>query len=90
MRIAVDIDDQLLAEAQELATSGLRSLDDVINDALRFALGDPAQRSPSARRMVLPVDGDSGLLPGIDLEDRQAMADAMGDGGPVHQPVDPD
>ena len=33
----------------------------------------------ATRRVELPTDGGSGLQPGVDLEDREAMAELLGD-----------
>jgi hypothetical protein len=34
--------------------------------------------------VVLPVGGGSGLQPGIDLEDKESLAEALGDNLPFH------
>ena len=75
----MDIDDHLLAEAKVIAARGHRSLGDVINDALRYALVERAEGTRAGHRVVLPMDGGSGLQPGIDLEDEGSLATALGD-----------
>jgi plasmid stability protein len=79
MRTTVNIDDHLLAEAKVEAVRTHRSLGDVIDDALRAMLRRQQQVGETARRVVLPTDGGSGLRPGVDLEDKEALADLLGD-----------
>lgn len=68
----MNIDDDLLVEARALAARSRRSLGDVVDDALRVLL---ARRTSEETTVVrLPVYGGSGLQPGVDLEDREAMA----------------
>ncbi|MDQ3782572.1 MAG: DUF2191 domain-containing protein [Actinomycetota bacterium] len=80
MRTTVTIDDHLLAEAKAVAARTRRNLGDIIDDALRNHL------TPSHRRDWDPVDiptyGGSGLQPGIDLEDREGLAEVLGDNRP--------
>lgn len=72
MRTTVNLDEQLLVSAKELAARSQRSLSDVVNDALRTLLAD---RPLGARAAVrLPTFGGSGLQPGVDLEDKDALA----------------
>lgn len=76
MRTTIDVDMHLLAEAKQRAALHRRSLSDVVNDALRLAFADtPAQRTRT--RIHLPVDGGSGLRPGVDLEDRHAILELL-------------
>lgn len=73
----MSIDDQLLAEARQRAVAEHRSLGDVVDDSLRalFARRPPADRP----RTVLPKDGDPAARPLIDIDDREALAEALGD-----------
>ncbi len=77
MRTTVNIDDHLLAEAKVLAVKTSRSLGAVIDDALRAML----RRSSDADRQEfrLPTHGAGGLQPGVDLEDKEALAELLGD-----------
>ncbi len=77
VRTTVNIDDELLRQARELAARSRRSLGDVVDDALRVFLNrvQPAGRE----RVRLPVYGGSGLQPGVDLEDKAALAELLGD-----------
>lgn len=81
MRTTVNIDENLLAEAKAVAARTRRTLGDVVDDALRAVLVDRAAPRQRAR-VVLPTDGGSGLQPGVDLEDKEAMAELLGDNRP--------
>jgi hypothetical protein len=75
MRTTINLDDDLLAEAKQVATRTGRSLTDVVEDALRESLH---RRHRTARRAVeLPVFGEDGLQPGVDLDDSAALLDLM-------------
>lgn len=79
MRTTVTIDDDLLAGAKALALETRRSLGDVLDDALRLLM---TRRDDCANAEVeLPVFGGSGLRPGVDLEDKDALAELL-DGEP--------
>ena len=78
MRTTVNIDEQLLVRAKQTAAGSHRSLSDVGNDALRLLLAEGPPRPP--RRVELPVFGGSGLRPGVDLEDKDALAELLDDG----------
>ena len=78
MRTTVNIDDHLLAEAKILAARTSRSLGSVMEDALRAMLRcDAEERGRSEFR--LPTHGSGGLQPGVDLQDKEALAELMGD-----------
>jgi len=75
MRTTINIDDALLAEAKQVAARTGRSLTDVVEDALRESLH---RRHRTARQAVkLPVFGEDGLQPGVDLDDSAALLDLM-------------
>ena len=75
MRTTINIDDALLAEAKQVAARTGRSLTDVVEDALRESLH---RRHRTARRAVeLPMFGEEGLQPGVDLDDSAALLDLM-------------
>lgn len=85
VRTTVNIDDHLLVEAKQVAVRTGRSLGDVADDALRFLL---ARHDENLReRVVLPTDGGSGLRPGVDLNDKEAMAELLGDNLPPVTPI---
>ena len=76
MRTTIKIDDQLLAEAKARATASGRTLNAVVEDALREAL---ARRPVPGRRRkpALPTLRGGQLLPGVDLDDSAALLDLM-------------
>jgi len=75
MRTTINIDDALLSQAKQVAARTGRSLTDVVEDALRESLH---RRHRTARRAVeLPVFGEDGLQPGVDLDDSAALLDLM-------------
>jgi hypothetical protein len=83
MRTTVNIDSHLLAEAKIEAARTHRSLGAVIDDALRVLLVEHASHI-ERESFSLPTDGRSGLRPGIDLEDKEQLADLLGDNLPNH------
>lgn len=71
----MNIEEELLVQAKQVAARSHRSLGEVINDALRLLL---AERAPEGRHSVrLPTFGGSGLQPGVDLEDKDALAELL-------------
>jgi len=69
----VTISDDLLAKAKALAVQTGRSLGEVVDDGLRLLFGrlDQARtRGP----VEIPTFGGRGLQPGVDLEDKDALA----------------
>ncbi len=80
MRTTVTIDDALLAEARQLALTTGRTLGAVVDDALRVLLHERA--ADPAKPVDLPAYGGSGLRPGVDLEDKDALAALLDDEGP--------
>ncbi len=78
MRTTVNIDDQLLAEAKVLAARTSRSLGSVLEDALRAMLRRE-EDTGAHREFRLPTHGAGGLQVGVDLHDKEALAELMGD-----------
>ena len=77
MRTTVKIDDRLLAEAKTIAASSGKTLNAVIEDALR---ADLARRRGSRRdgaEIELPTFKGSHPVPGVDLDDSAALLDRM-------------
>ena len=67
MRTTINLDDDLLAEAKQVAARTGRTLAAVVEDALRESLH---RRHQTARRAVeLPTFGEGGVRPGVDLDD---------------------
>ena len=79
MRTTVTIDDDLLRQAKSVAARTGRNLGDVVDDGLRALL---VERPKSAGcRVTLPTFGGSGLQPGVDLEDKDALAALLDEPG---------
>ena len=83
MRTTVNIDSHLLAEAKSVAARTHRPLGSVIDDALRVLLVERAEIA-GQEDFFLPTDGRSGLRPGVDLEDKEHLAELLGDNLPNH------
>lgn len=77
MRTTVNIADDLLAEAKVLAARTHTSLGSVVEDALRVLLSQRRDAGPA--EWTFPTDGGGGLQPGVNLEDKEAMAELLGD-----------
>jgi len=72
MRTTLTLDDDLPARLEEQARRERRTLRDVVNDALRRALDAPRpDRAPPLH--------DAGLLPGIDPDRLNQLADELED-----------
>jgi hypothetical protein len=75
MRTTVKIDDQLLAEVKAQAARSGRTLNEVVEDALRESL---ARRDRSVREAAVELPTFSGRpRPGVDLDDTSALLDLM-------------
>lgn len=78
MRTTVDIDANLLAEAKVLAARTSRPLGAIVDDALRALLrrrGEEASRT----EFELPTHGSGGVQAGVDPEDKDSLAELLGD-----------
>jgi hypothetical protein len=77
MRTTLDIDDDLLRRAKELAASTNRPLHGVIEDALRESLARNQKGKPR-RRVRLPVSSQrAGLRPDVNLDCSGDLLDQM-------------
>ena len=76
MRTTIKIDDELLAEAKARAAASGRTLNAVVEDALREVLARRPSRG-RARRAALPTFSGGRLLPGVDLDDSAALLSLM-------------
>jgi len=75
MRTTVSIPDDLLVEAKTWATVSGRTLNEVVEDALRAAL---ARRTAAVDEPAdLPVFGGGRLMAGVDLDDSAALLELM-------------
>ena len=76
MRTTVKIDDQLLADAKAQAARSGRTLNEVVEDALRESLGR-RDRAGREAPIELPTFSGGQLQPGVDLDDTSALVDLM-------------
>jgi hypothetical protein len=76
MRTTIVLPDDLAESAKRLALDRGTTFTAVVADALRAAL---ASRSPEHEQSSdpLPTYGDSGLRPGVDLDDSAALRDLL-------------
>jgi hypothetical protein len=76
MRTTVDIDEHLLAEAKVLAARQHRTLGQVIDDSLRSTLSPVT--GPSRPVRLTTYGGREGV-PLVDILDKEALAEVLGD-----------
>ncbi|MEE3259762.1 MAG: YlcI/YnfO family protein [Candidatus Latescibacterota bacterium] len=76
MRTTIRLDDDLLSQAKALAAAQRRSLNSVIEDALREAL-QRQQKLGRTKRIRLKTMKGNGLQPGVDLDDTSALLELM-------------
>jgi Arc/MetJ family transcription regulator len=75
MRTTIKIDDRLLAEVKAQAARSRRTLNEVVEDALRESL---ARHDRSVREAIVELPTFSGRLqPGVDLDDTSSLLDLM-------------
>ena len=77
MRITLTIEDHLHQELMKLASSTGRTLNAVVEDALR----ESVLRRHHSRKMELPTSSGLGLQPDVDLDDFSSLLDRMGGRG---------
>jgi hypothetical protein len=77
MRTTITLDEGLLRRAKERAASQGKTLSDVISDSLQVLLAEQPQ---PRQKITLPTFGGSGFQPGVDLEDKEALAVLLEDG----------
>jgi hypothetical protein len=75
MRTTINFDDDLLAEAKQIAARTGRTLTAVVEDALRESLHRRHRTSLPA--VELPTFGEGGVQPGVDLDDSAALLELM-------------
>jgi hypothetical protein len=76
VRTTIKIDDTLLAEAKTRAADSGRTLNTVVEDALRESFARRAVADPTARP-ELPVFRGARLVPGVDLDDGAVLLEQM-------------
>jgi Arc/MetJ family transcription regulator len=79
MRTTVRLDEDLLSRAKQVAAATGRTLNAVIEDALRQALASSAQADGQQPPNLTTFRGD-GLQPGVDLDDSAALLEVMESG----------
>jgi hypothetical protein len=84
MRTTLTIDDHLLAEAKAVAARTHRTIGSVFEDALRQMLARADGPRSTTGAVRLPSDGGSGLQPGVDLENKEQIAELLGDNALRH------
>jgi len=77
MRTTVRLEDALLDQAKREAAKRHETLTALIEQGLRLVLAQSRPSREKRRRVVLPVSGQGGLQPGIDLSDSAALLDVM-------------
>ncbi len=75
MRTTLAVDDNLLVAAKRRARSRGQTLGQVVEDALRRELAEPAVREPPVEVPVFR--GGGGPLPGVDLTSNRAVREAL-------------
>lgn len=76
MRTTIRLDDDLLAEAREIAAESRKNLSTFIEDALRAAIAR-ARDAPARGPLDLPTFGEGGLQPDVDLDRSIALLDPV-------------
>jgi plasmid stability protein len=76
MRTTIRLDDDLLRRAKQRALDSGRTLNAVIEDALRASL-DAREVDLPVSKAHLPTFRGSGLQPGVDLDDMASVYDIM-------------
>lgn len=83
MRTTVSIDDDLLETARQRATSRGKTLNQLLEDALRRELA--ATEQAAARPPVPVFRAGTGPRPGIDLTSNRALHEVLDEGLPVSE-----
>lgn len=84
MRTTVNIEEELLARAKVLAVRANRPMGSVLEEALRKYLQEYESRVPEQSPELPVFTADTpGLRPGVDLDDKEQVADLLGDNARV-------
>lgn len=75
MRTTIEIPDQLLAQAKQLAAERHLPLTRLFEDSLRLYLGEQRPRQAQAKPAPLPLLRDPVPVAGIDLDDTSRLWD---------------
>ncbi|MBW3644199.1 MAG: type II toxin-antitoxin system VapB family antitoxin [Actinobacteria bacterium] len=82
MRTTLNLDDELVRRAREVAARTGSTLTRLIEDALRQSLG--RRESVAVEPLDLPTVGGRGLQPGVDLDDSASLLELMERGDASH------
>ena len=77
MRTTVRLKDDLLKQAKRRAAKTHRSFTAFLEDAIRASLAPRASEKSSRKKVILPVSGKGGTLPGIQMDDSASLHDVM-------------
>jgi hypothetical protein len=75
MKTTIELDDELVRQAEAAAAASGQSLSELIGAALRLELGREAD--PTRRPVVLPSFKGDGLKPGVDLDRSAELREIM-------------
>jgi len=81
MRVTILIDDDLLRRAKALAFQSGKTLDAVVDDALRQEIDRTNQEADAQGRLL--VYGGVGLANGVDLDSSAQLLETMDDDEPL-------
>jgi Arc/MetJ family transcription regulator len=84
MRTTIRLDDALLRRAKAAASASGKSLNALIEDAVRAALA-PRRAGARVSETELPTYDGGSLQPGVDLDDSAALLDLMEGGSEPHR-----
>lgn len=76
MTTTIQLEDKLLEEAQAFAARTGKSLNELVEEALRRALANRPQEA-SRSSVTLKTHGSGGLQPGVDLSNTAALLDLL-------------
>lgn len=76
MRTTVNLPEDVLDDMKAVAAERRQPLGAVMETALRSYL---ASRGATSQRFLLPTFGGGGLMPGVDLEDKERLAEILDD-----------
>jgi Ribbon-helix-helix protein, copG family len=79
VRTTVTINDDLLREVKALAAREDRTVGSVLEDAIRQLLDQSASKTPHGFALPTSEPRGPGLRPGVDLMDKEGLAELLGD-----------
>jgi len=79
MKVTLDIEDSLLANAEALAARQRTSLTRLIEEGLQLRLRSPHVANKSAKRKIPVLKGRGGLVQGLNPNSNKTMLDAAAD-----------